>query len=343
MKIKILESQQESLWDEYVRGHDGGTFFHQIAWKNLIHTVYHQRFKPFYLTAVDRGRIRGILPVWLCSTGTGGKKMISIPFAGVGGPCADSEPVKTALVGHAVEIMRMQNASVMELRNLSPLPGDFYTQTGYTTQILLLDKNPEKVWKSFRADIRQRINSAEKNKIRVAVGQEGFETFYRIYGLGQRNLGTPIQRREWLKHLYFDFPDNHMIGVAYYHGKPVSVQFIRKFKETMTSVFSYNIPKYKNLYPNHMILWECIRAACADGMRYFDFGRSYIGSGVFGFKRGWGAEPQQYYYQFYRTGEQRITDTGQANPAREKFANIWKRLPVCMANRLGPVIRDRFP
>jgi CelD/BcsL family acetyltransferase involved in cellulose biosynthesis len=53
-----------------------------------------------------------------------------------------------------------------------------------------------------------------------------------------------------------------------------------------------------SLRPNHLLFWHAIRAACEQGRRWFDFGRTDIGQeGLRNFKLSWGAVEEPLVYE----------------------------------------------
>jgi hypothetical protein len=78
--------------------------------------------------------------------------------------------------------------------------------------------------------------------------------------------------------------------------------------------------------------------ARARGCTRFDFGRSKLGTGAFAFKKNWGFEPVPLSY-VSRTApgvEPRVI-----NPLSPKYrlqVAAWRKLPLWLANRLGPPI-----
>jgi hypothetical protein len=81
-----------------------------------------------------------------------------------------------------------------------------------------------------------------------------------------------------------------------------------------------------------------MRRACERGLRVFDYGRSKRGTGSFDFKKNWGFEatPLNYEYRLYKGDS--IPQNNPSNPKYRAFIEIWRRLPVGLANRLGPHI-----
>ena len=84
--------------------------------------------------------------------------------------------------------------------------------------------------------------------------------------------------------------------------------------------------------------WEVMRRACERGYRVFDFGRSKIGTGSYAFKCNWGFDPTPLAYQFRLAGGRPLPDLNPLNPKLAVLIAAWKRLPLGVATRLGPLI-----
>jgi hypothetical protein len=81
-----------------------------------------------------------------------------------------------------------------------------------------------------------------------------------------------------------------------------------------------------------------MRRACARGLRIFDYGRSKQGTGSYSFKKHWGFEPTplSYEYRLYRRDE--VPQNNPSNAKYRLFIEAWRRMPIGMANWLGPHI-----
>jgi hypothetical protein len=73
-------------------------------------------------------------------------------------------------------------------------------------------------------------------------------------------------------------------------------------------------------------------------LRVFDFGRSKHGTGAFSFKKNWGFAPQPIFHEYQLKPGSAIPDVNPLNPKYRIFINTWKRLPLAVANTLGPLI-----
>jgi hypothetical protein len=70
----------------------------------------------------------------------------------------------------------------------------------------------------------------------------------------------------------------------------------------------------------------------------FDFGRSKTGTGPYAFKRNWGFEPTPLCYEFRLAAGHKPPDLNPLNPKFRLLVAGWKRLPLPLATRLGPMI-----
>ena len=341
MKIEILHKDLEEKWDQYVREKECATFFHQIAWRNLVVDLY--GFSHFYVCAVEEDRIKGILPLFLTPHGPFKKKLVSVPFAVLGGVCADNGEIEEKLIKKAVEITESTDADFLELRNFYKVSGDLPVKSPYYTFILDLPDDSEIVWKSMHNEMRRCVRRSRDYGVKVDLNSNDLDKFYRIYSKANRDLGTPPSGSKWIKEVVSRFPENHRITYAYYEGKVVAAILVREYKDTVGAVFGHVIKEYRKKYPLYLLYWSLIEYACRRGFKKFDFGRSIEESGTFRFKKRWGAEPYRLHYQYFVPGKINIQDTSQSGTSRKKIAKIWKRLPVWASELLGPEIRKYYP
>jgi hypothetical protein len=90
----------------------------------------------------------------------------------------------------------------------------------------------------------------------------------------------------------------------------------------------------RRLRANDLLYYALMSRSAARGCTAFDFGRSKIGSGAFAFKKNWGFAPRPLIYA--AKGAHR-----EVNPASPRYrlqTAAWRRLPLPVANRLGPLL-----
>jgi hypothetical protein len=74
------------------------------------------------------------------------------------------------------------------------------------------------------------------------------------------------------------------------------------------------------------------------GCKVFDYGRSKQGTGSFDFKKNWGFVPTPLHYEYRLYRGDSIPQNNPANPKYRAFIALWRRLPISLANQLGPFI-----
>jgi hypothetical protein len=84
--------------------------------------------------------------------------------------------------------------------------------------------------------------------------------------------------------------------------------------------------------------WEIIRHAAARGCRTFDWSRSKKGTGSFEFKKNWGFAPQPLHYEYLLVRGKRVPEHNPLNPKYRLLIKLWQRLPLPLANLIGPHI-----
>jgi hypothetical protein len=92
-----------------------------------------------------------------------------------------------------------------------------------------------------------------------------------------------------------------------------------------------------------MLYWHAIETAVIEGMRVFDFGRSTPGEGTFKFKEQWGANPVPLHWEYLLSAGASVPDQSPGNPKVRLAVETWKKLPLWIANALGPHLVRRIP
>ena len=89
---------------------------------------------------------------------------------------------------------------------------------------------------------------------------------------------------------------------------------------------------------NDFKYWELMRRACARGIEIFDYGRSKQGTGSFSFKKNWGFEPTPLHYEYRLYKRDAVPQNNPSNAKYRMLIETWRRLPIGVANWLGPYI-----
>lgn len=94
----------------------------------------------------------------------------------------------------------------------------------------------------------------------------------------------------------------------------------------------------RSLRANDRMYFELMRHARRRGCIQFDFGRSKVASGAYAFKKNWGFEPLPLEYASWTAPGLEPRDTDPTSSRHIARIALWKRLPLSVTNRLGPLI-----
>ena len=87
VSVRPFRAGDERRWDEFVRAHASGTFFHLSGWKRVIERAFGHR--TYYLIAERGPAVTGVLPLTHVKSLLFGSSLISNAFSVRGGPIAE--------------------------------------------------------------------------------------------------------------------------------------------------------------------------------------------------------------------------------------------------------------
>ena len=83
--------------------------------------------------------------------------------------------------------------------------------------------------------------------------------------------------------------------------------------------------------------WQVMRRGAERGCKFFDFGRSKVGTGPYHFKKNWGFEPRAITHQYYLREGQEIT-ARQSHQPKISCVHCTVAAPAATrCERLGPL------
>lgn len=332
-------------WDAYVQRHEDASPYHASAFRNLIEDVFHH--PTFYLSATDpENRITGVLPLVRLRSRLFGDFMVSMPYFNYGGALSDSPGISEALMLRAASLADELGVSHVEFRDTTPRDSRWPVRTDKVALHLPLPGDEEILWKQLGPKLRAQIRRPFKDGREITVAQGGVELlpdFYHVFATNMRDLGTPVYSRRLFSEILRRLPESSRIVVIRVAGHPAAAGFLLQGPGRMEIPWASSLRAYNRIGVNMLLYWEALKFSIARGAPAFDFGRSSIDSGTYRFKRQWGAEPRQLYWHYWlRTGDRPPT-LNPDNPRYRLAIRLWQKLPLAIANRLGPPIVRNLP
>jgi FemAB-related protein (PEP-CTERM system-associated) len=261
-----------------------------------------------------------------------------------GGLIADAPEARRLLESYAVEQAKELNADHIELRQKEPMDTIWASTERKVSMRLPLPSSYEQLVKGFPSKLRSQVRRAQKEGMTARVGgSECLDDFYVVFSRCMRDLGTPVYAKGFFAKILEVFPKETRICVVSQRETPVAAGFLYGFRSSLEIPWAASDKRYNKLAPNMLLYGTVLEYACQQGFQVFDFGRSSPDSGTYRFKEQWGAQPQQLYWYYWMNDGRQIPQLNPQNPKYALAIRLWQKLPVAVANLLGPHIVKHLP
>jgi FemAB-related protein (PEP-CTERM system-associated) len=337
LRIRELDASRLADWDRFASGCEDATFFHRAGWKSVLEKSFGHR--TYYLYAERAGTIEGILPLVHVKSALFGNSLSSLAFCVYGGPAATNPAAIDALDRAARDLADRLKVACLEYRHIEKrLYADAVEKADlYVTFRKPIDPDVEKNMLAIPRKQRAMVRKGQKLGLRSEIDTD-CKRLHRVYSESVRNLGTPVFSRRYFDELKSTFGEDCEILIVMHEQEPVAAVMSFYFRDQVLPYYGGGSGRARELAANDFMYWEVMRRACERGSRLFDFGRSKRGTGAFDFKKNWGFPPEPLSYQYIMRNGEAPPEINPLNPKFRIFVEAWKRLPLPIANLLGPHI-----
>lgn len=315
-----------------------GTPFHRPAWLQAI--ARGTGHKALGLVAEKAGVLTGWLPLTLVHSPLFGRVLVSSGFAVGGGPLAETGKTARRLCQEAERLALRHSCSTIELRG-GDAPHDWAVVSdkhcGFVAPLAADDdaqllaiprKQRAEVRKSLELDLTVSVGTAEEDR----------SSHYAVYAESVRNLGTPVFPRSLFDAVLDRFGDQADILTVRYQGVPVASVLSLYHGDAVMPYWGGGTHAARTLRANERMYYALMLHARRRGYDTFDFGRSKTGSGPWSYKKNWGFEPQPLSYASWTAPGVAARNIDPTSDAYSTRIALWKKLPLPLANLLGPPI-----
>jgi len=339
VRIRALDETNAAAWDAFVRARPEGSFFHLSAWARVIAQSFGH--PTHYVLAELDGAVVGVLPLVRTKTLLFGDLLASTPYCVYGGALAATPEGSAALDAYALQLQAKLRTPCLEYRRFGAAdPGWVERPALYYT----FRKPIAPVTGDEARDMAANIPRKQRAEVRKG-SKRGLEThtdrdveaLFRVYAESVRNLGSPVFPKRYFRALLEAFPEDSDITTVLHDGRAVASVLTFHFKQEVLPYYGGGTREARAVSAADVMYWEVMRRAARDrGATIFDFGRSKADTGAFAFKKNWGFEPQQLHYCYRLAPGGKVPDNNPNNPKYRYFISAWKRLPLPVANVIGP-------
>lgn len=329
-------------WDSFVESRPEASAYHRWQWRDIVTREF--GCATHYLAAMDpAGTCRGVLPLVRLKSRLFGDFLVSLPFFNYGGVLAESSAADTALMEAAGALATRLGVSHVEFREQQPRPG-WPVRTDKAAMILELAPTVDGQWSALGSKLRAQVRRPEKEGATTRFGGvELVPDFYRVFSRNMRDLGTPVYAASLFRRITEQMPGAARIAVVYLHGQPVAAGFTLRHRDRVEIPWASSLREWNRVGVNMQLYWSVLKDAIESGVREFDFGRSSVDAGTYKFKAQWGAKPRQLYWHYWLNAGQEMPNLTPGSPKFALAIHAWQKLPVPVANLIGPWIVRNLP
>ena len=335
MQIHELTPDATAAWNEFVFSATNGTFFHRVEWVEVLQRAF--GFTNHYLFAEEGGKVIGVLPLVLVRSVLFGSTLASTPYCVYGGALAADPDTAAQLEARVARLAEHMGVDYLELRSTALTRPDWLLSDLYVTFRKTLSRDEAENMKAIprkqRAMVRKGIKAGP-----CAEAEGDLDRFFRVYATSTRNHGTPVFPRKYFNTLKQVFGDACDIVTVTENGNAVSSVMSFYHKDEVLPYYGGGLLRARAVKAFDFMYWRVLCAAVEKGCTLFDYGRSKVGSGSCSFKKNWGFEPTPLFYQYHLVKATALPQKNPNNPSYRLLIEAWKKMPLPLANRIGPLI-----
>lgn len=341
--VEPITVSDESLdgWNEFIAKHPS-SHYHSLEWREIFKHCMNRELH--YLTArTEKKEIVGILPIAITRSKLFGCYGVSLPYVNYGGPIGLADNVESTLIESAFSFVDRWALTHIEIRDTKSRPG-FSTRNDKVCMYLDLEgvSTFHDLQQLLPAKVRSQVKKALGNGMSFQFGGiELLGDFYHVFAHHMRDLGTPVYGRELFATILQKFPDDASLVIGYSGSAPVSCAFLLANGGEWEIPWASTLRAANRINANMALYASVLDYIIQKRGSRFDFGRSTIDAPTHKFKKQWGAVevPCYWYYSNPHMAGALTTDS-------KKFAlaiKAWQRLPLPIANLLGPRLVRNLP
>lgn len=336
----LADPREAERIDAYVREHPDGTPFHLTTWSRAVAGGCRQRAHCL-VAETGSGGFLGMLPLTELRSRLFGRALISNGFAVRGGPLADNDCVARALIDASWSMAEALSIASVELRGPVPDSPDWVVDSDRYANFsrALADSDEAELLaipRKQRAEIRRSLGF--DLEIEIGRGARERSAHYAVYAESVRNLGTPVFPRPLFDAVLDGFGEDADILVVRHQGAPIASVLSLYHGGAAMPYWGGGTHAARTWRANDRMYYELMKHARARGCTQFDLGRSKPGTGAFAFKKNWGFIPQPLTYAMRTADGAAPREINPLNPKYRLKIAAWQKLPLPIANRIGPLI-----
>lgn len=303
--VEELTPALEEGYDAFLRSRPDGLLYQSLDYRALVKSYLGCGDR--YLVALEGGETRGILPL-MWTGDPEGRVWNSLPYYGShGGVLADSAPARDALLEAYAEIVTDDGtlASTVSSNPFIADPGPpprhnvVDRRVSQQTPIDFNDDVEQQVMAAIEGSARRNVRKAERSGIAADVDPGAMSDLARIHRENILSIGGLAKDMRFFETVQaiFESGRDYDLWVGRHEGVVVAALLVFYFNETAEYFTPAVDHDFRPLEPMAVVLLGAMAAAARRGMKRWNWGGTWESqTGVFRFKRKWGAIAKPYCY-----------------------------------------------
>jgi CelD/BcsL family acetyltransferase involved in cellulose biosynthesis len=307
VEVERLTQAQEALYEQFIEGRPEALLYHSLRYRELLQVMLGSRAD--YLAAWRGNRLVGILPL-MHADGPFGQVINSLPFFGShGGVIAeDSEATEALWAAFRDRASRSEVCAASVIGNPFDSQPDLLGSAGanlsdrrisQSTPLEGGDCFAEKLLDEIDGSARRNLRKAEVAGVRITIRNDAVSFLADAHWAQMREIGGFPKPAAF----FAAFPEilrggeDYRLYVAELDGTPVAALLMFYFKRFAEYIMPVTAPGLRELQPSAALLFRAMSEAAAEGRRVWNWGGTWLNqTGVYRFKRKWGAQERIYEY-----------------------------------------------
>jgi len=341
-RVRVATPVDLDAWQAFVDQTKNAGGLHHAGWFNVLRQAFW--VTPYYLIATDaRDSIQAVLPAYHSKSLLTGSHLSSLE----GGILTRDPEATVAVLSAAKDLRKQLRASYLQIRG-GPLDDRVSASVVNVKTIVETNQSSEAIWVAMTQSARRAVRKSENQEVEIErdVNFNGLESYYGVYAARMRDLGTPVIGLDAFQAILQHVGRERLrLYLAWYRGRVIGGMLCIVNVDRWTSYFSAVRVSNETAFANYKLYWQVLRDACAQRISHFDLGRSTPGSNVHIFKQRWGGCDAFDTYGFYADPTVHVRKYGLEEMKKKQGLSrrVWKRFPLPLCNRLGPLLRKQLP
>jgi hypothetical protein len=330
MNISVLQSSLTPEYEDYLLKQETSLLYYGHRYKDFLKALL--GCEEEYLIATENDEIRGVLPL-LYAERDGRRVYNSLPYYGSNGGILTQDAAAFGALSAAYdEIARSErtlSATVIsnplgevDLSNLSHNYKDY--RIGQLTNISFKENHRERLMSVIDSTAVRNIKKAAREEIEIGTDAAEFGRLREIHEENMQAIGGLAKSERFFALIpeHFEAGRDFDLYVARKEGLVIAALLIFYFNHTVEYFTPAIDSRYRSIQPLSLILIEAMTAASRRGFRWWNWGGTWGSqTGVYRFKKKWGAEERNYYY-FTQLNDESVLDWT-PKQALEAFPNFF--------------------